>query len=36
MEFSEARLSYSLFTKTNKIANKIFITYNVRNKTITD
>jgi hypothetical protein len=39
MEFSEVRLSYSLFTKTNKItkiANKIKITYIVPNNTIAD
>jgi hypothetical protein len=38
MEFSEEYLSYSLFTKTNKmtkIANKNNITYIVPNNTIT-
>jgi hypothetical protein len=39
MEFLEVRLSYSLFTETNKIikiANKMKITYIVPNNTITD
>jgi hypothetical protein len=39
MEFSEVSLSYSLFTKTNKITeitNKIKIAYIVRNNTIMD
>jgi hypothetical protein len=39
MEFSEVRLSYSLFTKTNKIikiANKIKIICIVLNNTIMD
>jgi hypothetical protein len=39
MQLSEFRLSYSLFTKTNKITkfpNKIKITYTVPNNTITD
>jgi hypothetical protein len=37
MEFSEVRLFYSLYTKTNKItktASKIEITYTVPNNTI--
>jgi hypothetical protein len=39
MEFSEVRLSYSLFTNTNKItkiANSNKLTYIVPNNTITD
>jgi hypothetical protein len=36
MEFSEVRLSCSLFTNTNKIANKNKMTNIVPNNTITD